>query len=382
MPQSKVQILITVPRLDRTGGVANYYRTLRHFLTPNTLFFELGSHSYRSSPHANAIRHLTTVFFFAHVMLQHSPSVVVLNPSLGWRSIVRDGILHIICKTTRTPTIVFFRGWDLEVEKELSSVSLWWLQKTLLASNAIIVLASHFKNRLEHWGYENPIHLETTMVGQPLLEHVANQPKKYFPTSTEDVHLLFMSRIETEKGIFELLEAFKNTQQTYPNTHLHVAGAGSQITQVQKYVKINDLINVHFAGYVRDKEKYELLSRCDIYLLPSYAEGMPNALLEAMAAGLACITTAVGGIPDFFEEGRMGFILPNPDAALLEDRIKTLITRRPLRQQIYTFNRLYAKDKFSTEQILYRFWNILQETQPSFKSESIGEFVALGNLHG
>jgi glycosyltransferase involved in cell wall biosynthesis len=78
-------------------------------------------------------------------------------------------------------------------------------------------------------------------------------------------------------------------------------------------------------------ERDRLLNESDVFVLPSYAEGVPMSLLEAMAAGLPCITTPVGGIPDVFTHGVEGLLVPPGDAAQLRAAMSTFIGDEPAR---------------------------------------------------
>jgi len=98
---------------------------------------------------------------------------------------------------------------------------------------------------------------------------------------------------------------------------LVIVGSGPEDARLQQYVRELDLVDdVRFAGPARGEHKIALLGKADVLLLPSYGEGLPFALLEAMAAGVPVIATRVGAIPDVMTEGVHGLFVPprNPDA--------------------------------------------------------------------
>ena len=118
---------------------------------------------------------------------------------------------------------------------------------------------------------------------------------------------------------------------------------------------INQGINDHVtfrSGFSND-EKNDLLFGSDIYLLPSYAEGLPISLLEAMAAGLPIISTPVGGIPEVIVEGENGFLITPGDYVDLANKIIKLIETPELRMKIGQKNENKIRDEYD--------WNIISD---------------------
>ena len=111
-------------------------------------------------------------------------------------------------------------------------------------------------------------------------------------------------------------------------------------------VKEHDVKDVTFVGYVKGDEKYNLLSSGDIFVFPSYSEGMPNAVLEAMAIGLPIITTPVGGINDFFIEDKMGLFIQKKDKKSIVEKVEKLYLNIELRKLISDVNVDYASRNF------------------------------------
>ena len=96
---------------------------------------------------------------------------------------------------------------------------------------------------------------------------------------------------------------------------------------------------VTFAGWVRGEEKLALLQEAALLALPSYAEGVPIAVLEAMAAGLPVVTTPVGGIPDLIADGRNGLLVQPGDVPALASAINRLLDDPALRGAMGDLNR-------------------------------------------
>jgi glycosyltransferase involved in cell wall biosynthesis len=144
------------------------------------------------------------------------------------------------------------------------------------------------------------------------------------PSSADPLVVLYLGWLETYKGIFDLIDAVAGRRDVLRNVRVVACGGGSQLALAQQRVselKLNDCFEFH--GWVDSATKLNWLKRANIFVLPSHFEGMPNALMEAMAAGRACIATAVGGVPDLLCEPSLGRVVPpkNPlalGAALTE----------------------------------------------------------------
>lgn len=158
----------------------------------------------------------------------------------------------------------------------------------------------------------------TNMVNELTCNHVANTIRPMIPYSEKDIvmdrkyvnkstyNILYLGRIDRDKGIDELLHAVKELR-SYCTTkfNLKIVGNGNYATsarQITKFLGIEDI--VEFLGPVYDDDaKREIFINSDIYILPTYHEGFPRTLYEAMIFGTPIITTFVGGIPSLMKDG-------------------------------------------------------------------------------
>jgi len=143
--------------------------------------------------------------------------------------------------------------------------------------------------------------------------------------------VLFVGRLVIQKSIPTLLEAMMIAVQSCPNLHLILVGGGVERGSLEALVRdlgIQEFVT--FAGNQVDVKPF--LSAADIFVLPSEKEGMSNALLEAMAAGVACLASPVGASPQMLDRGRCGLLLPVGDVAAWADALENL-TRDPIRRE-------------------------------------------------
>ena len=123
-----------------------------------------------------------------------------------------------------------------------------------------------------------------------------------------------------------------------------LAGADARLA-----VSLGLASKVHFLGSRRDVP--DLLNAMDIFVLPSYSEGVSLALLEAMAAGLPVIATAVGGLPEVVEDGATGLLIPPRDAAALARALTRLLADPAWAKTLGDQARLHVREHFSLERL-------------------------------
>ena len=136
--------------------------------------------------------------------------------------------------------------------------------------------------------------------------------------------LLFLGRIATDKGVSELLGAFADIHADHPNLMLAFGGDGELASARTEAAKLGIEPFVEFHGWVGAAQRTLLLQSSSAFVLPSYMEGLPMALLEAMAAGLPTIATQVGGVPDLVSEGVEGLLVAPKDRTALAGAIASM----------------------------------------------------------
>jgi len=149
--------------------------------------------------------------------------------------------------------------------------------------------------------------------------------KSSFHEGPKSPMLLFLGRLGRRKGIYVLLNAMVEVHSRFPLVTLNCGGDG-EIEEVKAQVDQLGLSGVvKVLGWVSGAEKKLLLESASIFVLPSYDEGAPMSILEAMSAGLAIVATPVGGIPEIVREGLDGFLIPTGDSLALADAVCRLL---------------------------------------------------------
>ena len=157
--------------------------------------------------------------------------------------------------------------------------------------------------------------------------------------------ILFVGRLEKQKNLFALLDAVRQTPCT-----LDVVGGGRLKEELISYVKKNN-IRANLLGKVSNSELPKVYNRYGVYILPSFCEGMPKTLLEAMACGLAVIGSDIEGINNIIRHEVTGYLCRTDEASILE-AIRTVMTDRALQSSLEQAARTYIEETHSLDAIL------------------------------
>ena len=159
--------------------------------------------------------------------------------------------------------------------------------------------------------------------------HCGVEPERYARNeeAPRGKRLLFVGRLDAIKGVPLLLEALAAVRTSHPEAVLTIVGDGPHRRQLEDQTRALGLeAAVTFTGYQAQDAVADLLSKSDMLVLPSFAEGVPVVLMEGMAAGLPVIASQVAGVPELVEDGVAGYAIPAGDTAALTDRIDRLLS--------------------------------------------------------
>jgi glycosyltransferase involved in cell wall biosynthesis len=176
----------------------------------------------------------------------------------------------------------------------------------------------------------------------------------------ETTILICVSRLDRKKGIAILLEAIKEVSRDHTSFCCLLVGDGPAEQDLRDKVESLDIAKqVYFLGYQDDVRPY--LHKADIFVLPSFKEGLPFSLLEAMAFGLPCIATDVGGNKEAVIHGENGLIVPQGEVGELADAIRSLLLDVEQRRTMGLNGKDRVKKNFDLTQMLSRFRSLLVE---------------------
>ncbi|NVD99996.1 glycosyltransferase family 4 protein [Massilia sp. BJB1822] len=166
--------------------------------------------------------------------------------------------------------------------------------------------------------------------------------------------VLVLGRLGKLKGSYDLVQALALLAPRFPALQLVMGGDGELEAGAARAAELEVAPQLKLLGWATGAAKEAALRGADVYALPSYNEGMPMSVLEAMAYGLPVVTTPVGGIPAAVSDGVEGFLVPPGDVAALADRLGQLLADPALAQRMGMAARRKIQDTFSTEAVLPR----------------------------
>lgn len=138
--------------------------------------------------------------------------------------------------------------------------------------------------------------------------------------------VLYAGYLAREKGLLELIDAWEQSYDSLSPAHLVICGQGIDEAAIRERANQSPASSsIHFTGDVNPEQMPIFMQACDLFVLPSHAEGMPNVVMEAMACGAPVITTKVGGLPDALRDCDGAILIPPQDTQALADAIRSTL---------------------------------------------------------
>lgn len=359
-------VVLVGPRQRLHGGVSTHLKTLlKGGLTKwyEFVHVEVGFWDEPATQWERLKDALVKMRALRSVLREKPGAVVHLNPSMDPKSLLRDLPFLWIAARARSPIVVQFHGQLID-EYRSPKNPLW--RRAVLASlrraDLIIVLSAVQRRSLDNvFGVSSGLRVEEMpALFLDLAPYEARQPAR---SPSDDVcKFLFLGRISKEKGVGDLLDATAIVARTHPRLVLHVAGSGPDEEAFRRRATEGGLAeHVVWHGYVEGDAKLDLLAEVDAFVLPSWGEGLPNALVEAMAMGLPAVVTAIGAMPQVVEDGVNGFVVLPRDVAALALRMSYLMDNGAEATEMGRRNRDVAAERFGLDTQVVSFRRIYDD---------------------
>lgn len=239
----------------------------------------------------------------------------------------------------RKKIVIHQHGGDFEnfYYRQLNDKGRKNVDKVLSMGDAFLVLTPIWKKFFSHMVDADKITVLPNSIQMP-----QTVQKKYGQSK-----LLFLGRICREKGIGELLKVISELKKNYQDIHLYLGGIWEDNDFQKEVEKLSECVT--WLGWISGKVKEKYLGECDIFVLPSYFEGQPVALLEAMAYGCAIVASETGGIPHMITDGQTGILVTPRDEVALRQGIERALTDRELCHRLGENARHKVQDEFSID---------------------------------
>jgi glycosyltransferase involved in cell wall biosynthesis len=239
-----------------------------------------------------------------------------------------DGILLLMARLRGAPTVLHIHGGRFDVFLDnlggfRSALARWLMRR----AHAVIVLSEDWRRRLSHRLPGAKFHVVLNGVPAFIISGAGDRSKQ--------LRYLFLGTLGRAKGVHVLLDAATKSRLSWT---IDLAGAEGEAGFMEwmrgEIERLGLGGRLRLLGPVVGDAKTELLQSVDGFVLPSLAEGLPMALLEAMAARLPVVVTAVGAIPEVIHDGVEGYLVPPEDAFALADALDRLAANPQARRQM------------------------------------------------
>ena len=234
---------------------------------------------------------------------------------------------------------------------------------SLNSSSRIIAVSGDLANKIELMGINKDVTILRNAVDISRFKPSKNiEMRQNYKIDDKDILILFIGHLESFKGIFELMDAFKKIRINQDNCKLMIVGEGHEEQKVKNIVSKLDLDNyIIFTGKVSPETIQNFYQMADIFTLPSYTEGLPLVVVEAMACGLPVVVSKVGGIPELVKDGINGFLVPPKDRFSLTKKLEILVNNEELRQKFGLKALETVDDEFNIEKKVEKMIEIYKE---------------------
>jgi glycosyltransferase involved in cell wall biosynthesis len=291
----------------------------------------------------NLIQSVSKIIIIA-VYNYSKPKIAHIHMASRW-SFARKRVLINILYYLKIPIILHLHGaeFDIFFEKESSKAYRKKIIQTFGLCDQIITLSLSWEN----WLKSNIPHGNLKLVYNCSDDYLDNDLAKKRKNNV----LLYMGRIGKRKGVFDLLDALSEIEKEGYDFKMLIAGDGDLKKAIARSIDLQIDKKVNFLGWVGTEKKRELLNLSTCYILPSYSEGMPIGILEALSAALPIIATNIDGIVETIDHNKNGFMFNPGDKDRLKFFIKNILDDKTRAKEMGNNSRIKFIDKFRMETI-------------------------------
>jgi glycosyltransferase involved in cell wall biosynthesis len=337
------------------GGILTSCRVLLASSLPQRMELILLDSSSPTVPPPPYLQRLLPALARIILTLKHciwsKPDVLLLFASPG-PSFIEKSLMAALARLFGVKTLMFPRGAALVSQYETSRLRATLLRLCFRIPTVMICQGTAYQDFFVQTVGLAPARCPVIHNWTATTELLDIGAVRTYGSDEGPLQVLFLGWIDREKGIFELLEAARCLSQTaeVPAFKLVIAGDGSATNDVRRELEDPQLARmVELTGWIDSEAKVERLRIAHLLVLPSYMEGMPNALIEAMAAGLPVVATDVGAVTDVVSDGVNGLVIPPRNTDRLAEALRELLLDARLRERMGRAGWHTAKDSFSAE---------------------------------
>lgn len=282
-------------------------------------FYSAGRAHYVSTHDEGTLLYRIQIALFAYTKVAYClarNNVELLHLHMSMRgSFWRKAVFLLMGKLRSVQTIIHLHGSEFEVFYTKSNFFTRWLVRFIFNQASSIVVLSPYWQQFVCQISDTKVEVIGNFVSDRYDSSVVNRDPAAF---------LFLGKFGQRKGIYDLVQAFVTVRHIEPSAVLYCGGNGDVSTLRRTVLELQLEDSVKILGWVTGIDKLKLLQRCSIFVLPSYNEGLPVAILEAMSFSMAVVSTNVGAIPDLIDDNNGMVVIPGDQKALAKAMLKVL----------------------------------------------------------
>ena len=298
-------------------------------------------------------------------LLLSKPSIRLVHMHMSERgSFFRKALLALMIHAMGRKAVYHLHGAEFLLFYQNSKpIVQSFIRYTLDSADGLFVLSESWKRDLALMSRnQNICVVYNPVVYDPNLEIKSLRDE-------EPVRFLFMGRFGHRKGIYDLIRAVALIKDRNFKIHLHGDGELEEVRNLIAETNTADALQM--TGWIKGEAKVRAFREADVLLLPSYNEGLPVAILEALSYGLAVLSTPVGGIAEAVHEGHNGFLVEPGNIEGLAAAITTLATNPQMLAQFKQKSRELCADHFAHTQIFAQMEDLYQQVMYDHGSSTV-----------
>ena len=338
-------ILMLGPSLDYPGGVTEVVR----------LYYAAGAFeswplryvsTYAGRGWSTKLRNWLPAVCRVLISLTRGRVALVHVHSAAYGSFWRKSVLCALAFAFRVPYVIHLHDGRLSAfyQSGCNGLAKSWVRAVLREAARVVVLSRRWHDEV----HKIEPTARTTIIGNPVSVPISFVPLQH-PART----VLFLASLHVDKGVLDLVRAIPIVLRTVPGARFVLAGSGDAAASIAELARSLGVEHaLRLPGWVNGKDKDDLLRQSDVFVLPSYYEGLPLGVLEAMASGVPVIATPVGGIPDVIRDGVNGLLVDPGQPEPLARAIVTMLTDDALRTRLRGAAHSDVRKRYSTEAVI------------------------------
>lgn len=221
------------------------------------------------------------------------------------------------------------------------------LRFMLWRASAVTAISTYLADTARRYGYQQAVEVIPNGVSVEQFQAAARRRR-----NKSGATVITVSRLVSKNGVDTLIRAMAEVKEAVPGVRCHIIGDGPERRSLESLARELGVVTaVKFFGSVPYEELPRYLAQADVFARPSRSEGMGNAFVEALAAGLPIIGTAVGGIPDIIRDGETGLFARVDDPDDLAAKVKRLLSDHELAERMVRNGQAMVRERFSWDAI-------------------------------